>query len=59
MNYGNGFKLVAQRDIHKRDIIQLCESLSVLGCTFEPEPILEGGIVYKTTYDYPVSVNGL
>jgi len=49
--YTNGFYLTAVKPITKGDIVQLCKDLSsrheATGLKFEPEPITEGGIVYK------------
>lgn len=50
--YATGFRLRCERDVRRRDIVQFCNWLSrqdeFLGrCTFEPESITEGGIVYR------------
>ena len=51
--YCDGLKFKTEKIITKNDIITMCnllnsrdEYLSQL-CTFEPEPITEGGIVFK------------
>ena len=46
----NGYTLIAQKDITKRDIIAFCNILNEEykeACTFTPEAISEGGIKYK------------
>lgn len=47
--YTSGYKLVAKRDIMKKDMITLCNRLNehYSNATFEPEPITDGGIVFK------------
>ena len=49
--YTSGMYLTATKDITKRDLVSLCKDLSSqnegTGLKFEPEPITEGGIVYK------------
>lgn len=47
-----GFKIKSQKIITKNDIINICELLNQEEfykniCTFEPEPISEGGIIFK------------
>jgi hypothetical protein len=54
--YINGFNLTATKPITKGDIVQLCKELNSRHETtqlkFEPEPITEGGIVYKFPDNY-------
>jgi len=49
--YEEGMKLTAMKPITKGDMVTLCKDLNTKyldsGLTFEPEPITEGGIVYK------------
>lgn len=56
--YAKGFYLTADKDITKSDMVKLCKNLNEafesFGITFEPEPITEGGIVYKFK-DQPIS----
>jgi hypothetical protein len=51
--YEQGMKLTAMKQITKGDMVTLCRDLNTkyvdIGLTFEPEPITEGGIVYKFT----------
>jgi hypothetical protein len=51
--YAEGMKLTAVKPITKGDMVTLCKDLNTKyigsGLTFEPEPITEGGIVYKFT----------
>lgn len=49
MTYTNGFQLKAIKNITKNDFLLLCDFLNenFENITFEPEPITEGGIVYK------------
>lgn len=56
----DGFYIQPQKTITKNDIITMCELLNQHDfykdiCSFEPEPISEGGIVFKfinNPYDY-------
>jgi len=49
--YTQGMKLTAMKPITKGDMVSLCKDLNTkhldTRLTFEPEPITEGGIVYK------------
>jgi hypothetical protein len=50
--YTDGFYIESQKTITKNDIITMCELLNQQDfykdiCTFEPEAISEGGIVFK------------
>lgn len=50
--YTDGFYIESKKTITKNDIITMCELLNQHDfykdiCTFEPEPITEGGIVFK------------
>ena len=52
MTYTPGFYVTNDKNITKHDIITLCGLLNndpfyANLCTFEPEPITEGGIVFK------------
>lgn len=52
MTYTNGLTFKTKRNITQHDIITLCNLLNnhklFAGiCTFEPEPITEGGILFK------------
>ena len=51
--YTKGMKLKCMRQIRKKDIINLCELLNenIKINKFEPEPISEGGIIYKWKND--------
>lgn len=60
--YAN-FKLHISKDISKNDIIQLCDFLGSNGIVAEPEPITEGGIIYKEISEYksmrlPLTIGG-
>ena len=50
--YTEGFSVKTKRPITKNDIINLCDVLEskneyINVCHFEPEPITEGGIIFK------------
>ena len=50
--YTDGYNIKAEKIIKKNDIITMCELLNQEEyynniCTFEPEPITEGGIIFK------------
>lgn len=50
--YTNGFTLKAYKEITKNDMINMCKFLEdqyshSCDCEFQPEPINEGGILYK------------
>ena len=52
MTYTNGLSFLTKKEITKNDIITLCNLLNNHNlykdvCTFEPEPITEGGIIFK------------
>jgi len=52
MTYTSGLSFKTKKDITQNDIITLCNLLNNHElfnniCTFEPEPITEGGIIFK------------
>jgi hypothetical protein len=52
MTYTNGLTFITKKDITQNNIITLCNLLNNHElfnglCTFEPEPITEGGIIFK------------
>ena len=52
MTYTSGLSFKTTREITKNDIVTLCNLLNNHElfkdvCTFEPEPITEGGIIFK------------
>lgn len=52
MTYTNGLSFLPKTDITQNDIVTLCNLLNNHNqfkdiCTFEPEPITEGGIIFK------------
>lgn len=52
MTYTNGLSFITKKEITKNDIVTLCNLLNNHNlfngvCTFEPEPITEGGIIFK------------
>ena len=55
--YTSGMYFTATKDITKRDLVSFCKDLNsqheVTGLKFEPEPITEGGIVYKFPHNSP------
>lgn len=56
--YTNGLVLKTTQPVTKNDIITLCNLLNERDeykdmCTFEPEPITEGGIVYRFNVKSP------
>lgn len=58
MTYTGSYNISMTKDITKNDIITLCELLNNRElfhgiCTFEPEPISEGGIIFR--YIHPTS----
>jgi len=54
--YTQGFYLTARENITKASLISLCNELNSkyvdTGLTFQPEPITEGGIVYRNINGY-------
>lgn len=51
--YSSGYSLLPNKDITKNDLVNLCSFLNEKyendpsGCYFEPEPICEGGIIFR------------
>ena len=52
MTYTCGYAIQMNEDVTKNDFVVLCELLNEHSifkdiCTFEPEPITEGGIIFR------------